>query len=180
MSRVAVVPLQRIQQSILFLRDRWVMLDSDLAEVYGVKTYRLNEQVRRNRKRFPPHFLFRLTRMELDNLRSQDAISSWGGRRTLPHAFTEAGAVMAANVLKTPLAVELSVQVVEAFVRLTHAATANPEILRRIDELERTTRAHDARFKAVFVAIRKLILPVPSAKPKRGIGFHPPTSPTKT
>ena len=118
MSGARLLPLEAITQRILVLREQKVLIDSDLAALYGVETRRLNEQVRRNKARFPQDFIFELTAKEFTNLKSQFATSSWGGRRKLPLAFTEHGAIMAANVLNTPRAVEVSVYVVRAFVKL--------------------------------------------------------------
>jgi len=120
MDDASIVPSQRIESRIFFVRGRKVMLDADLAELYGVTTKRLNEQVKRNASRFPGDFMFRLTPDETRILRSQFATSrsGWGGRRVFPYAFTEHGAVMLASVLNSPTAVDASVQVVRAFVRL--------------------------------------------------------------
>jgi len=164
-------PLVRFQHSIFLVRRLWVMLDSDLAEVYQVPTRRLNEQVQRNSKRFPPHYAFRLTREESRNLISQNATSRWGGRRKLPYVFTEYGAVMAANVLRSPRAIEKCAQVVEAFVTVSRAATVDRQILQRIHELERRTRAHGPQFQAVYAVLRKLL----AEKPRGPLGFPPPS-----
>ena len=172
MSHGPLVPLPEIERSIFLLRGQWVMLDRDLARVYGVLTERLNEQVRRNPKKFGPPYAFQVTRDELQDLIPQFAGSKRGGRRKLPYAFTEAGAVMASTVLRSARAIEVSAQVVEVFVRLSRAAAVDREILRRIDELERRSRVHDANFQAVFVAIRKLL--GPTRKPRPVVGFLPP------
>ena len=140
----------------------------------------LNEQVRRNRARFPEDFIFELTPEEFANLKSQFATSSWGGRRKLPLAFTEHGAIMAATVLNTPRAVEVSVYVVRAFVRLRELVTSHRDLAKRLDELEHTTEAlamrHDTfsrntknQLKQVFDALRELM--TPPDPPKRPIGF---------
>jgi len=155
------------------------MLDSDLARIYGVTTIRLNEQFRRNRERFPADFAFQLTRQEVANLRSQTAISSLhGGRRYLPWAFTEHGAIMLASVLNSPVAVEASVRVVRAFVYLREQLAASQvnrkEIAKRLAELESHVGEHDEAFQLIFSTLRELIEPpVPEAEmPKREIGFH--------
>ena len=119
----AVVPVEAIAAGILLLRGQKVILDADLARLYGVETRVFNQAVRRNEGRFPPDFMFQLTEEEFRNLRSQNVISSqWGGRRYPPYAFTEHGAVMAATILNTPRAVEVSVYVVRAFIRMAGAA----------------------------------------------------------
>ncbi len=143
------------------------MLDEDLAEIYGVTTKRLNEQVKRNKDRFPEDFMFRLTVEEFAALRSQFATSRWGGRRYPPNAFTEHGAVMLASVLNSPIAVEASIQVVRAFVRLRELLTSHKELARKLADLE---RKYDQQFQVVFDAIRKLMEPPPE-KEKRRIGF---------
>jgi predicted Zn-dependent peptidase len=147
------------------------MLDADLAALYGVTTKRLNEQVKRNLARFPEDFMFRLTAGETGNLRSQSATSSsdWGGRRKLPNAFTEHGAVMLASVLSSPTAVETSVQIVRAFVRLRQLLESNVELARKLDALE---QRYDSQFRVVFQAIRELM--APPVKPPKRIGFGAP------
>jgi len=159
----------QIEQVILLIRGQKVILDTDLARLYGVMSKRLNEQVRRNRKRFPADFMFQLSIQEVRNLRSQIATSRsrHGGRRYLPYAFTEHGAIMAANVLNTQRAIEVSVYVVRAFVRLREMIASNKELSRRLDELE---KKYDSKFKVVFDAIRQLM--TPPELPRRRIGFH--------
>jgi len=164
------IPLERIEKTILVVRGERVILDSDLAALYGVTTTRLNEQIKRNEMRFPADFAFRLTKQEFAHLMSQIARSSskHGGRRKLPHAFTEHGAIMAANVLSSKRAVETSVQVVRAFVKLRQMLASNAELALKLNELE---RKYDDQFKIVFRAIRELMTPPPSKiKP---IGFRP-------
>ena len=153
------------------------MLDSDLAELYGISTSRFNEQVRRNRDRFPDDFMFQLTNQELAGLRSQIAISigetrapGRGGRRHLPFAFTEHGAIMAATILNTPRATEVSVFVVRAFVRLREMVAAHRELSKKLDELERRVSHHDEAITGIVRAIRELAAP-PDPKPRRRIGF---------
>ena len=153
------------------------MLDTDLAELYGISTGRFNEQVRRNQDRFPSDFMFQLTNQEVERLRSQIAISigetreaGRGGRRYLPLAFTEHGAIMAATILNTPRATEVSVFVVRAFVRLRAMVAANKELARKLDELERRVSHHDEAITSIVKAIRELATPL-EPKPKRRIGF---------
>jgi hypothetical protein len=163
--------METITTLIHVVRERRVMLDSDLARLYGVATKRLNEQVRRNQDRFPDDFAFHLTPEEVANLRSQIATSSgeWGGRRSLPLAFTEHGAVMLASVLNSPVAVETSVQVVRAFVQLRRALAAHAELAHKLDAME---ARYDQQFRVVFDAIRALIRE--DTHPRKQIGFHPP------
>ena len=166
-AKPSLVPMEKIERSILLLRGQKVMLDSDLAELYGVKTRRLNEQVRRNRERFPKDFMFSLSDAEFANLKSHFATSSWGGRRKNPLCFTEHGALMAASVLNTPRAVEMSVFVVRAFVRLRALLASHAGLARKLNSLE---IKYDSQFKVVFDAIRSLMAPSP--KKRRGIGFR--------
>jgi hypothetical protein len=147
------------------------MLDSDLAAIYGTSTMRLNEQFRRNRKRFPKDFAFQLTREEFTNLISQNAISSLhGGRRKLPWVFTEHGAIMLASVLNSPIAVQASVRVVRAFVRLREMIAGNAQLAARLKDLERRLDSHDEAIIELFAVLKRLL--DPEAKPKREIGFH--------
>jgi hypothetical protein len=149
------------------------MLDSDLARLYGVTTTRLNEQVKRNLDRFPLDFMFQLTKEEWKSLISQIATSKRGrgGRRKLPYAFTEHGAVMAANVLNSPVAVRASIVVVRAFVRLRQLLVSHEELARKLEALEKKFEKHDAQFKVVFDAIRQLMAPEKPPR-QRQIGFR--------
>ena len=148
------------------------MLDSDLAVIYGVTTKRLNEQLRRNRSRFPNDFAFQLTAKELTNLRSQIATSSFhGGRRYRPWAFTEHGAIMLASVLNSQIAVQASVRVVRAFVRLREMVAANAQLSAKLEELERRLDSHDEAIVDLFAALKQLLEP-PEPPKRREIGFH--------
>jgi hypothetical protein len=182
---VPAAPLapEAISGRIAVIRGERVLLDADLAVLYGISTGRLNEQVRRNLARFPRDFLFQLTNQEVTNLISQFAISSWGGRRKLPFAFTEHGAIMAATILNTPRAVEVSVYVVRAFVRLRAELTTHAGLAKKLDEVERKTEAlvveHNAlaastreQFKEVIEALRALMRPPDPTR--RPIGFVAP------
>jgi hypothetical protein len=167
------LPLDAIRDRILIVRGHKVLLDSDLATLYGVETRRLNEQVRRNRRRFPPDFLIELKPADVANLMSQNATSSWGGRRKRPLAFTEHGAIMAASVLNAPRAVEMSVFVVRAFVALREAAAGHRELRHQLEALERHVNGrlavHDEAIAEILGAIRALM--APSSTRKRPIGF---------
>jgi hypothetical protein len=176
-----IIPIESIAHRILLLRGKKVLLDADLAELYGVETKRLNEQVKRNSQRFPPDFIFTLSQEEFSNLKSQSATSSWGGRRKLPLAFTEHGAIMAATILNSPRAVDVSVFVVRAFVQLRETLASNNELAKRLEELEKSTAklsfkhdslAHNTRvqFKEAFDALRELMTR-PEQGAKRPIGF---------
>ena len=169
--------MEAIASRVLVVRGVRVMLDADLAALYGVETRRLNEQVRRNRERFPQDFIFELRPGELANLMSQSATSSWGNRRKLSFAFTEHGALMAATILNSPRGVEVSVYVVRAFVQLRDLLAGNKELARRLVYLERhLTRKladHDQAIADILDAIRQLMNP--PQPPKRPIGFATPT-----
>jgi phage regulator Rha-like protein len=164
----AIVPVERIESRILLVRGHKVMLDSDLAELYGVQTKVLVQAVKRNVERFPADFMFRLSKQEFTNLRSQFVTSSqWGGRRYPPYAFTEHGAVMLASVLNSPVAVQASVEVVRAFIRLREILATHRQLARKLTELEQN---YDEQFKAVFDAIRELM--APPKKERKQIGFQ--------
>jgi hypothetical protein len=164
---------ERVRRAILILRGRRVILDSDLAALYGVRVKRLNEQVKRNAARFPEDFVFRLTPEEFGSLRSQFATTKTerrGGRQSLPYAFTEHGALMAASVLSSPKAVAMSILVVRAFVRLRHHLAAHHQLVTTLGELERRISTHDKSIAALFDAVRSLMV-IPE-KPARPIGFQ--------
>jgi ORF6N domain len=163
-----------VESRILVLRQQKVILDRDLAELYGVPVKRLNEQVKRNQERFPDDFLFQLTTEEEQGLRSQIATSKpgRGGRRYSPYAFTEHGAIMAATVLNSERAVEMSVFVVRAFVRLREMLSTNQQLAGKIDELEQRLDTHDASIQELIEAIRELMAPEPASG--RQIGFALP------
>jgi len=161
MTRAELVPAEFVERRILTIRGHNVIIDTDLAELYGVETRRLNEQVKRNQDRFPDDFVFRLTQKEFEHLRSQSATASGGhgGRRTLPYAFTEHGAIMAASVLNSKRAVEMSVFVVRAFVRLRTMLSSQVEMLRKLEELENKVGEHDEALRSIVAAIRGLAAP---------------------
>ena len=162
-----------IEESILSIRGLRVILDRDLAEIYGVETKVLNRAISRNRKRFPVDFAFRLTRQEFTDLRCQIGTSSsaWGGSRYAPLAFTEHGAIMAANVLRSPRATEMSVFVVRAFVKMREHLLSRAELEARLTQIENVLLAHDDNIRELYRQIRPLLLPPPDPPAKR-IGFH--------
>jgi hypothetical protein len=165
-----------VESRILILRHRRVIVDADLALLYGVPVKRLNEQAKRNQERFPSDFMFQLTRKEHDALRSQIATSkkSRGGRRYTPYAFTEHGAIMAATVLNSKRAVQMSVFVVRAFVRLREMLATNRRLAGKIAELENRLDTHDSVIQELIEAIRELM--VPKEPPHRRIGFQLPSA----
>lgn len=165
-----IAPLDPIVQRILLIRGHRVMLDSDLAELYEVPTKRLNEQVRRNIKRFPPDFMFQLTPEEFDSLRSHFATLKIGRgqhRKYLPYAFTEQGVAMLSGILNSDRAIDVNVAIMRAFVKLREFALTHKELSRKLNDLE---KKYDSQFKVVFDAIRQLMTP-PESK-KRKIGFR--------
>ena len=168
-TQVALISSDTLTGSILVIRGHKVMLDADLAALYGVETKALNQAVRRNIERFPDDFMFQLTSDEMENLRSQTVTSSsWGGRRTRPYAFTEQGVAMLSSVLKSPRAIQVNIEIMRAFVRLRQMVTSNADLARKLNALE---RKYDGQFKIVFAAIRELTEPTPKKK-GRPIGFR--------
>ena len=168
-NRESLIPVERIECAILLIREQKVMLDNDLATLYGVETKTLVRAVKRNRDRFPEDFMFRLSPEEFENLRRQfGTSSSWGGRRYAPYAFTEQGVAMLSSVLRSPRAVAVNIEIMRAFVRLRRMLASNVELARKLDALE---QRYDVQFKAVFDAIRSLMTPLES-KPRRVLGFH--------
>lgn len=167
-------PTVPVESRITVLRHHKVILDADLAELYGVSVKRLNEQVKRNQERFPSDFMFQLTVKEHAALRSQIATSKKGrgGRRYPPYAFTEHGAIMAATVLNSERAIEMSVFVVRAFVRLREVLAKSRQLANKIDELERRLETHDASIQELIEAIKHLMVPEPT--PRRRIGYQLP------
>ena len=167
-----------VESRILILRHQRVILDSDLAELYGVPVRQLNQQVKRNLERFPADFMFQLTPKEDQILRSQIVISSQkhGGRRYPPYAFTEHGAIMAATVLNSKRAIEMSVFVVRAFVRMREMLVKNRHLAAKINELDRRLETHDTAIQDLIDAIKELM--APEGTSKRKIGFQlPPGKP---
>jgi len=173
--------IANLQGAIHLIRGQRVMLDSDLAMIYGVTTKRLNEQLKRNRLRFPPDFAFQLTVQEFRNLKSRIATSSLrsqfgtssshGGKRKLPLVFTEHGALMLASVLNSEIAVQASVRVVRVFVRLREMVAANAQLAAKLQELERRLDSHDEGIANLFAALKQLLEPSEPTK-RREMGFH--------
>jgi len=176
MSKQAIALAKRVDSKIFILRGQKVILDADLAALYGVPVKRLNQQVNRNADRFPRDFIFRLSVTEYENLRLQFATSSFGhgGRRSLPYAFTEHGAIMAATILNSERAIQMSIFVVRAFVRMREALAANQQIVAKLSELEGRLEGHDADIQQLVETIRELMAPAP--RNARRIGFAAPSS----
>lgn len=177
-SSLELIPLPAIQKRIVVVRGRHVMVDEDLAELYGVKTGRLIEQVKRNIDRFPPDFMFQLSKDEATALRSQTAISNdgRGGRRYAPYVFTEQGVAMLSGVLRSQTAIAVNIAIMRAFVELRRAAASYAAIERRLEDFERETKTklgrHDHQLDEIFQALRQLI--TPPSPPKRPVGFGLP------
>jgi hypothetical protein len=173
--RPVSVTAEQIEQQIYVVRGLRVLLDSDLARLYGVPTQRLNEQVRRNRERFPSDFAFQLTLQEFRALMSQIATSNEGrgGRRKLPWAFTEQGVAMLSSVLRSPTAVKVIIEIMRAFVRLRRLLATPGELVTQLTRLAETVQLHDDQIKVITEVLRKMVEPRP--EPQRGrIGFQPP------
>lgn len=170
---ISVTSPVNIAQRIFTIRGQRVMLDADLAELFGVPTRRLNEQIKRNRERFPDDFMFQLTREEKEDVVANcDHLSRLKFSPAFPHALTEHGAIMAANVLNSPQAIHASVYIVRAFVRMREALTEHKEIARMVNEHERRLNDQDEVIISIVDEMRKQRLALPPAKPKRKIGFR--------
>ena len=168
-----LVPVERVERLIHLARGEKVLLDADLAVLYGVETGALNRAVRRNATRFPDDFMFQLTPEEVDNLKCQIGISSsrhGGRRRSRPYAFTEQGVAMLSSVLRSERAVQVNVAIMRAFVGLRRMLSANETLARTLAELERRLEGHDQAIKSLFHAIRELA--APPVQPRPEIGFH--------
>jgi len=167
-NKKSLIPVDRIEKAILLIRGQKVMLDADLAELYGVETKVLVQAVKRNLERFPEDFMFQLSQEEFAILRSQIVTSSdWGGRRYRPYAFTEQGVAMLSSVLRSRRAIRVNIEIMRAFIRLRQMLASHVELARKLDALE---KKYDAQFKQVFEAIRQLMAP-PEPK-RRPIGFR--------
>jgi hypothetical protein len=174
MARIDIIPAERIEKAILLIRGHKVMLDNDLAELYGVETKILNQAVKRNVNRFPEDFMFQLTVEEAEALSFQfgrPRRPGRGGRRYLPYAFTEQGVAMLSSVLRSDRAIEVNIAIMRAFVRLREILATHKELARKLEEIERKLGEHDEKFQIVFEAIRQLMIPPPEPENKRRIGF---------
>ena len=165
-----VVPASRIENAIFMIRDEKVMLDQELAAMYGVETKVLVQAVKRNIDRFPDDFMFQLNTEEFKNLKSQIVTSSWGGRRTPPYAFTEQGVAMLSSVLRSKRAVLVNIEIMRTFVKLRRILATHPDLARKLASLD---NKYDKQFKLVFDAIREIMTPKDPPK-RRQIGFHSP------
>jgi ORF6N domain len=168
-----VIPVERLAQSIYVIRGEKVMLDSDLADLYAVPTRTLLQAVKRHSERFPKDFMFQLDNQEFANLRSQIVISSLshGGRRHLPHVFTEQGVAMLSSVLNSNRAARVNIAIMRTFIRLREVMATNQDLARKFNELEARVGGHDGQIAEIIEAIRQLIAP-PDADSKKEMGFH--------
>ena len=165
-----IVPKEVIESKIFLIRGAKVMLDSDLALLYGVGTRDLNKAVKRNKDRFPVDFMFQLNQKEFENLMFQFGTSRWGGTRKLPNAFTEQGVAMLSSVLNSKRAIETNIQIIRTFTKLREMIISNTELRRKIEDLE---RKYDNRFKVVFDTIKRILVTTKkeASRPAKKIGF---------
>jgi hypothetical protein len=151
----SVIPDEILLNKIYLIRGEKVMLDSDLADLYGVETRRLNEQVKRNPGRFPEDFMFQLAAIEFENLKSQIATSSWGGRRTLPYAFTEHGVLMLSSVLNSELAIKVNIQIMRVYTKIRNVLATNQDLLLKVEEFEMKLADHDDKIMLILDCIKQ-------------------------
>jgi hypothetical protein len=170
-SAVIAITEEKILNKIYYIRGHKVMLDQDLAELYDVPTKRLNEQVKRNIGRFPADFMFQLTEEEFENLRSQIATSSWGGRRVAPYAFTEHGVLMLSSVLNSEKAIKVNIQIMRIYTKMREMLMTNQEILLKLEQLESQTLRNTDDIRIVFDQLKQFLIPIEQAE-RRWIGFR--------
>ena len=165
----SIITSEVIISKIYLIRNQKVMIDSDLAELYGVDTKVLNQAVKRNIERFPEDFMIQLTSKEFENLKSQFVTSSWGGRRTLPYVFTEQGVAMLSSVLKSETAILVNIQIIRIFTKMREIILTNKEIIKALEQIEKKIVSHDNDIQIIFNYLRELINP--PEKPRKEIGF---------
>ena len=168
-SEKSIIPIEVVSQRIFLIRGQKVMLDSDLAELYGIKTMVLNQSVKRNIGRFPLDFMFQLNKTEYEILISQSVISRWGGRRHLPYAFTEHGVAMLSSVLRSPRAVQMNIMIVRAFIKIREILASNKDLSQMIEELQREQKIQNKHINAIYEMLNKLIRE--PNRPNNPIGF---------
>lgn len=176
MSNKLTITESLVISKIYLIRDKKVMLDEDLAEMYGVETRRLNEQVKRNIERFPDDFMFQLTEKEYENLKSQNATSSWGGRRKLPNAFTEHGVLMLSSVLNSSTAIQVNIKIMRVYTKLQEMLLTHKDILTKLEQLENKilqqaerTNKQEEEIQVVFEVLKKLL--DPPKEPRKPVGY---------
>ncbi len=165
-----LMPQEVIERKIYLIREQKIMIDKDLAKLYGVTTGNLNKAVTRNIYRFPEDFMFKLNKKELSNLIFHFGTSSWGGTRKLPRVFTEHGILMLSSILKSKRATQVNIQIMRTFVKLRQILSTHKELAQKLEQLERKAEKHDTEIQAIFEAIRQLMKPPQQSK--RRIGFH--------
>jgi len=172
--KAVFIPDEIVIDKIYQVRDQKVMLDEDLAELYGIETKRLNEQVLRNIDRFPKDFMFRLTDQEFANLKSQFATSSWGGRRSLPYAFTEHGVLMLSSVLNSKQAIQVNIQIMRIYTRIREMLITHKDVLLLVEQVERKLVKQDQKIETLFAYLNKFL--EKEEKPRNAIGYknYPP------
>ena len=168
---IKLVEEEKIMNRIHVIRNHKVMLDFDLAEMYGVETKRLNEQLKRNIKRFPKDFMFSLTEKETQNLRSQNATSSWGGNRRTPNAFTEQGVAMLSSILNSDTAIEVSISIIRVFTKLRLFSMTQKDILIQLAKLEKEVKGNSQDIENVFIVLKKLIEKDANPVKRSKVGF---------
>ena len=169
-TKSVMIPDELVMNKIYIIRGQKVMLDMDLAALYHVETKRLNEQVKRNELRFPADFMFRLTKKEFDNLKSQFATSSWGGTRKLPLAFTEQGVAMLSSVLNSETAIRVNIRIIRVFTKMREMLLAHKDILLQLEKIEQKLIKHDEEILLIFQYLKQLLNPPQAAR--RKIGFR--------
>ena len=168
---LALVAEQKILNRIYVVRNQKIMLDEDLSAMYRVETRRLNEQVKRNIKRFPKDFMFVLREKEYEILKSQNATSSWGGRRNLPNAFTEQGVAMLSSILNSDIAIEVNIRIIRVFTRLREYALTHKDILLQLAKLEKEVKSNNKDIENIFMVLKELIEKQRTPTPRNKIGF---------
>ncbi|MBC8146530.1 MAG: ORF6N domain-containing protein [Bacteroidetes bacterium] len=166
-----MLPDEVIMNKIYLIREQKVMIDADLAELYGVETKRLNEQVKRNIERFPEDFMFQISEIEFKNLRSQFATSSWGGRRNMPYVFTEHGVLMLSSVLNSDKAISVNIQIMRIFTKVRQLLTDNFSVKLEIEEIKKKLKNQDKNIELVFSYLDELIEKQENPKPRKQIGY---------
>ena len=169
MNKTLAITDERVISKIYLLRGHKIMFDFDLAEMYGVETRRLNEQVKRNIERFPEDFMFQLTEEEFENLKSQNATSSWGGRRKPPYAFTEHGDLMLSSVLNSPISIQVNIKIMRVYAKLREMLLTHKDILLQLEKLEKQVTQNSEEIQVIFSALKELINP--PQEPRKKIGF---------
>ena len=170
-TKIKILKDEIILNKIYIIRGQKIMLDEDLANLYNVPTKRLNEQVRRNIHRFPKDFMFQLTSKEFENLKSQFATASWGGRRASPYAFTEHGVLMLSSVLNSRVAIDVNIRIMRIYTKMRQMMMTSQEIVAKLKELERQTLQNTADIRSVFEHLRQFLIP-PDQANRRRIGFR--------